>query len=496
MPRPLPGAEGELRLRALVGLQGTRLRLGERERLRRFAVPGVLLLRHNVTSTEQVRALCAEVHEVVGQTLGQDALIVVDEEGGAVSPLAPAIGTSMSAAGCGRVGDPEYTRRVHQWRASRTCELGIGMLLAPVGDVDRPGNPVIATRAFGRSAGEVMDHVEAAIRGLREGGVRSCLKHWPGHGAALVDSHYELPLLQIDRAEWESADLPVFERSLGKHARAVPDAVMIGHVVVPFLDESPRPATVSRRVVHEWLRERWGFDGMVFSDALEMGAFHGHGPELALDAGCDLVLLATPLERLRTEVTDVLTRPREDDAAARRRLAALLATPAPARVPADLDADWDPRCLRGAVASRGRPPSCWVLVDAASHDRLLRPPEGVDSLRFEDPSVPVSLLGPEFEADWGAPAAEVLLANREDVPGAVLDGIEAECCVVASVRPLGPRLEEWLLGWLGDRPRCRVVLLGAAALESETGLLGRLRDREVLLCTELHGAARRAVARA
>ena len=163
---------------ALVGLAGTRLTEVEAETLASSRVAGVLLFPRNVQDGDQLARLCLDVREAGHESL----VIAADHEGGNVSVLANAIGRPPSALTLGIADDPDLTRRVHEVTARRARAVGIDLLLAPVADLYVPGNPVIATRAFGTDPHQVARHVSAAIAGLHDGGVAACVKHWPGHG--------------------------------------------------------------------------------------------------------------------------------------------------------------------------------------------------------------------------------------------------------------------------------------------------------------------------
>jgi beta-glucosidase-like glycosyl hydrolase len=179
--------------------------------------------------------------------------------------------------------------------------------LAPVADVhSEPTNPVIGPRAFGGDPAAVARAVGETLRGFRAAGVASCLKHFPGHGDTLLDSHDALPRSPADRDRLESRELKPFRDNLDA------DSVMTAHVVYPALDPES-PATFSKAIVHGLLRERLGYGGVIVTDALEMkGASTGRDPadagRLALEAGCDLLLFAFHDEEVRRVRLDLARR--------------------------------------------------------------------------------------------------------------------------------------------------------------------------------------------
>lgn len=184
----------------------------------------------------------------------------------------------------------EYGKEV-----ARQCrEIGVQINFAPVADVDiNPRNPVINTRSFGGSADNVARKVVAYSRGLEEGGVLSVSKHFPGHGDTEVDSHKALPVLKFDRARMDSIELRPFREVI----RAGLGGIMVGHLEVPALGKEP--ASVSRQVIDGVLRGELGFQGLVFTDALEMKGIARQEQVCAraLMAGNDLLLAPRNLKR-------------------------------------------------------------------------------------------------------------------------------------------------------------------------------------------------------
>ena len=154
-----------------------------------------------------------------------------------------------------------------------------------------PANPVIGRRAFSSDPYETAVMVEMFIDGLHESGVKSCIKHFPGHGDTYGDTHKGFVLLDKSREELEATELIPFRENVS-HT----DMIMIAHVALPQLTGDETPATLSKTVVTDLLRGELGFDGVVITDALEMGAITdsygaGEAAVLAFEAGCDMLLL-------------------------------------------------------------------------------------------------------------------------------------------------------------------------------------------------------------
>jgi beta-N-acetylhexosaminidase len=299
----------------VVGFDGTCLPAALREDLARGRRGGVIVFKRNIESLPGLQALCTDVARVTPADL--PALIAIDEEGGRVRRLSPPALALPPMRQLAERTDPAFVERCARVLGRELACLGITMDFAPVVDVDtNPDNPIIGDRAFGADADTVVTFAQAMIEGLRAGGVLSCIKHFPGHGDTLLDSHLALPSVLHDRARLDAVELAPFRR-----LAHVADSVMTAHVVYPALDQGP--ATLSKKIVTELLRERFGFEGLVFSDDLEMkGIAAQQEPEaagvLAVEAGCD-VLLVCHDAALQARVHAALLDRAERDARFRRR---------------------------------------------------------------------------------------------------------------------------------------------------------------------------------
>ena len=238
-------------------------------------------------SRAQVGRLTTDLHAAAATVL-----VCVDEEGGDVTRLHYGDGSPHAgAAVLGRVDDLDLTRSAAAALGDDLRDVGIDLDLAPVVDVNsEPDNPVIGTRSFGADPDLASRHTTAWVEGLQGAGVAACVKHFPGHGATVVDSHVGLPTVDVDLEGLAARDLPPFVAA----ARAGAVAVMTSHVLVPALDPT-WPATLSARVL-ALLRRELGDDVLVVTDALDMaGASAGRGipaaAVLALRAGADLLCL-------------------------------------------------------------------------------------------------------------------------------------------------------------------------------------------------------------
>ncbi len=267
-------------------LSATRLTPDERELLasRRFA--GLCIFARNVQDRYQLADYLTEVRSLAGE----DFIVAADQEGGRVLRVLD-IPYPPPAMALGAANDPELTLQVAAAAARGLLSVGINVDFAPVADVNvNPLNPVIAERSFSADPRQVSRQVVAFIEGLQGAGVAATVKHFPGHGDTAVDSHLALQALDRSLEELERLELPPFRSAV----EAGVAGVMTAHILFPRLDKE-LPATLSPKVIPQLLRERLGFDGVVFSDALDMKAVSDHHTPLqanllALRAGVDAPL--------------------------------------------------------------------------------------------------------------------------------------------------------------------------------------------------------------
>jgi beta-N-acetylhexosaminidase len=274
---------------------------------------GAILFARNVADPAQLSALNASLREV----LGEDAPILVDQEGGRVARLRPPHWAAHPPAAVFE-GRPEAAAEANAALLGMACAaVGFDVVCAPVLDLRLPGaHDVIGDRAFSEDPAEVARLGAAWVRGLQISGCVPVIKHIPGHGRALVDSHEALPRVEGDRALLE-ADLAAFRPLATCQAWA-----MTAHILYPAFD-AKRPATLSPTVIRDVIRGDIGFDGVIVSDDLAMGAvatLSNRLAEQAIEAGCDLVLHCTG--RFEETAAVLATCPAVSDASAARMAAA------------------------------------------------------------------------------------------------------------------------------------------------------------------------------
>lgn len=257
---------------------------------------GVILFRRNLSPGESglhaLQLMCASIAR--GSRPELPALIAIDEEGGRVTRLSPPALALPAMRQIADLGDTSLLERVGRALGDQLRCLGLTMDFAPVVDVDtNPDNPIIGDRAFSSDSEQVALRAGAFLNGLRASGLLACLKHFPGHGDTLLDSHLALPTVAHARERLEAVELLPFRR-----LAADADSMMTAHVLYPALD-ADRPATLSPRISTELLRRELGFEGVLFSDDLEMRALGEHGASIedsaigAIRAGCDLLLVCS-----------------------------------------------------------------------------------------------------------------------------------------------------------------------------------------------------------
>ncbi len=303
----------------MIRFPGTELDAATAGFLRDNGIRAVCLFRGNMTDAAQLSKLTADLRAV----LGPEALIAIDQEGGAVvrSTWVPA---PPAAMGLGAVDDTGLARRTGAAVARAVKALGFNWNFAPVLDLNNnPHNPVIAERSFGATPRRVAELAMAWMEGSHAEGIACCVKHFPGHGDTSVDSHRDLPTVDKPRDELEAFEFAPF-----RIAAPVAPAVMTAHIVYPAID-ADNPATMSPAILDGILRREWHYDGVIITDGMDMHAIAGrygvgNAAVRALAAGADMVMaLGTP--QTQDETLDAIARAIAGGAIARARVDASLA---------------------------------------------------------------------------------------------------------------------------------------------------------------------------
>jgi len=280
----------------IADIAGTRLTDQDRQRLAHPQIGGVILFTRNFESVQQLCELCAAI-----RALRQPELIIaVDHEGGRVQRFRAGFTAIPAMRKLGHLWDRDEDAAL---KAARECgyvlaaELtacGVNLSFTPVLDVDYGESGVIGDRAFHRDPQAIAALAAALQRGLGEGGLATCGKHFPGHGYVRADSHLEVPVDERDYATIAATDMAPYPPLIAAGLASI----MPAHVIYPKVDD--QPAGFSRRWISEILRGDYHFDGLVFSDDLSMEGAKVAGSvveraQAALAAGCDMVLVCNDL---------------------------------------------------------------------------------------------------------------------------------------------------------------------------------------------------------
>ncbi|MDE2059713.1 MAG: beta-N-acetylhexosaminidase [candidate division NC10 bacterium] len=256
--------------------------------VRDLAPGGLILFGRNLGSPEEIATL-TDALQVASLT---PLFFAIDQEGGKVARLQPPFTQWPSAEAVGTADSAELTNAIAASIARELMAVGINMNMAPVLDVlTNPANPVMAGRSYGSDPHMVARHGIAFFRGLADQGVVAVGKHFPGHGDTTVDSHLALPVVPHDLDRLSAAELVPFAIAINA---GIP-ALMTAHLLIPALDPE-QPATLSRSILTDLLREQMGFRGLVISDDLLMQGIADSTPPgeagvRFLEAGGDLMLI-------------------------------------------------------------------------------------------------------------------------------------------------------------------------------------------------------------
>lgn len=265
-----------------------------------YALGSVALFRENLRDTSQTYQL---IHDLQAARAGLPLFIAVDQEGGYVTRLRE--GTELPGnMALAATRDPHLAYQAGEVHGTELSALGFNLNFAPIIDVNvNQKNPVIGVRAYSSRVDLVNEMASAYINGLHSKQVLSSVKHFPGHGNVDVDSHIGLPIVPYSEHEWRAHDLAPFQYAIKQHI----DAIMTAHVLLPALDDTKviskkdqetiyLPATLSKKIIQGVLRHELHYDGLIITDAMDMGAIADNfgtfeAVEMALLAGVDLVLM-------------------------------------------------------------------------------------------------------------------------------------------------------------------------------------------------------------
>jgi beta-N-acetylhexosaminidase len=295
----------QLGLHFIVGLSSTSLSEDERELLEQLRPAGIILFAHNFA--HESSSWIEQLHQLLEDTKKackrKHLLISIDHEGGRVHRFKPPIAVTRfpPAALCYKDGGLKECREVAQGMARELHALGINFSYCPVLDVlSNPLNKVIGDRAFSTDPKEVAEAGIVQFQRLENNGILACGKHFPGHGATAEDSHEMLPIINATYEELSARDIYPFKMAINAGLKMI----MTSHVLYKSLD-TELPATLSKKIISDLLRNELKFDGVVISDALDMRALEGISAEeigeKVLLAGGDMFCVAQPKTKFPVE---------------------------------------------------------------------------------------------------------------------------------------------------------------------------------------------------
>lgn len=276
----------------MIGFQGTALSEELKEIITNYGIGGVIIFSRNIESPSQIKDLINSLQKLSLQKNQIPLFVSIDQEGGRVFRLKPPFRQYPSYGELGRTGSEDAVRSNALAMAEELIEIGVNMNMAPALDVNtNPKNPIIGDRSFSSNPDVVSRLGAYAIKAFTEKGIIAVGKHFPGHGDTSSDSHLELPVVNHNIKRLENIELKPFIHAFKNGLRAV----MTAHVLYPALD-ADFPATLSERIIKNILRKKYGFNGVVISDDLEMKAISNRYTDedagiLSVRAGVDILLI-------------------------------------------------------------------------------------------------------------------------------------------------------------------------------------------------------------
>lgn len=265
-------------------------------------IGGAILFSRNISDAEQLCGLTNEIKRTAGD--GIPLLIGMDEEGGAVTRLPDDVLSMPAAYTLAQSGDKDTCYNAGKQIAAQLKGFGLDTGFCPDLDIwSNPDNTVIGNRAFGTDPASVVTYGLASMNGVRDGGAIPVVKHFPGHGDTDADSHYSLPVVTKTKQELYEEELIPFQKAIEQN---VP-AIMVTHLQCTQLDAT-YPASLSKTIVQGLLRDEMGFDGVVVTDDMTMGAIVenyslGKACVRAVNAGCDMLLVCHEYENVDEALT-------------------------------------------------------------------------------------------------------------------------------------------------------------------------------------------------
>ena len=287
----------------------------ELQRLATNPYGGYILMENNYGTLAETRKFVQTLQEKSKRTL----IIATDQEGGVVQRIAnindraPTYIPEMYRLG--KTGDEALAKEIGRIMAEEMRVVGVNVDFAPDADVFiNPQNRVIGTRSFSEKPGVVAGMSVALAQGLEENGVVATYKHFPGHGDTTVDSHLSLPVINRSREDLDKADLVPFKNAIKNGAKVI----MSAHIALPNVTGDNYPATLSKKLLTDLLRDEMGYEGLIVTDGMNMGALMKNYPEngiyyRAIEAGADMLVLPSNPELAMSSIKEHIPEERIDE---------------------------------------------------------------------------------------------------------------------------------------------------------------------------------------
>ncbi|GHH98685.1 beta-N-acetylhexosaminidase [Neobacillus kokaensis] len=304
----------------MFGLEDTQVNDETRKLIEDYHVGGVILFKKNISGAQQLLDLNNKIKEINSGLNDTPIFIAVDEEGGLVSRMPPEIINLPDSKDIGDANNAALAHQVGKAIGERVSAFGFNMTMAPVLDINsNPANQVIGERAFGDNKEIVSKMGIEEMKGIQSKNIIPVVKHFPGHGDTDVDSHLGLPIVNHGKERLRQFELVPFQRAFDQQA----DMTMVAHILLPEIDRD-YPASLSKNVITNILREELNFDGVVITDDMTMGAITenydiGEASIRAVQSGNDIVLVAHGYENKINAVTS-LTRAVQDGTISEQRI--------------------------------------------------------------------------------------------------------------------------------------------------------------------------------
>ena len=292
-----------------IGFSGKEATPEIEEMIKKYKVGGIIYFSRNIDSPAQLAKLSNNLQKMAVENYNLPLMISADQEGGTVTRLKRSTHFPGNMT-LGATRDSDLAYRAGKATAGELENVGINMNLAPVLDVNNnPNNPVIGVRSYGEDPELVAKLGTSYIKGMQEGGVIACGKHFPGHGDTDTDSHLDLPIIKHDRKRLDSVELFPFREAI----KTGIDSIMTAHINFPTIEpKEGLPATLSKKVLTGLLREELGFEGLIITDCMEMSAIVNtfgtvEGSIKTLEAGSDTVLVSHSYKKQRKSIEAVIS---------------------------------------------------------------------------------------------------------------------------------------------------------------------------------------------